>query len=64
MEQEVLMVVAQVQNHVKLLKVTATPTMSALDISYVEKTTVSLLFHQMMTAAMTPLQVHRNFSSK
>ena len=57
-------VVAQIQNHVELLKVTVRIMMSALVISYVEQTTAFLHFHQVLTAAMTPLQVHKNNSSK
>ena len=49
--------VAQVQNHVELLKVTAILMMIALVISYVDQTTASIHFHIGLTAAMTPLQV-------
>ena len=63
MGQAAIMTVAQVQLLVELLKVTVTAMKSALVISYVEQTTASHHFQQRLTAAMTPLQVHRNIIS-
>ena len=46
-----------VHSHVEYLKETVTMMMSVLAICYVEQTTASLHFHQILTAVMTPYQV-------
>ena len=62
MGQEAPGTVAIVQSLVELLKETATMMMIALVISYVEVETASLHFQDMMTAAMTPFQVSKDFT--
>ena len=51
-----------VHSHVEYLKETVTMMMSVLAICYVEQTTASLHFHGMLTAAMTPFQVSKDFT--
>ena len=48
--------------HVDYLKETVTMIISVLAICYVEQTTASLHFHGMLTAAMTPFQVSKDFT--
>ena len=51
-----------VHSHVEYLKETVTWMMSVLAICYVEQTTASLQFHGMLTAAMIPFQVSKDFT--
>ena len=51
-----------VHSHVEYLKETVTMMMSVLAICYVEQTTASLHFNGMLTAAMTPFQVSKDFT--
>ena len=51
-----------VHSHVEYLKETVTMMMSVLAICYVEHTTASLHFQGMLTAAMTPFQVSKDFT--
>ena len=51
-----------VQSHVEYLKETVTMMMSVLAICYVDKTTASLQLTLWMTAAMTPIQVSKDFT--
>ena len=62
MGQELCQVVVLVQIIVEYLKETVTMMMSVLAICYVEQTTASLHFHGMLTAAMTPFQVSKDFT--
>ena len=60
--QEALIVAVLVHTHVEYLKETVTMMMSVLAICYVEQTTASLHFQGMLTAAMTPFQVSKDFT--
>ena len=62
MGQELGGVVVLVHSHVEYLKATVTMMMSVLAICYVEQTTASLHFQGMLTAAMTPFQVSKDFT--
>ena len=57
-----LLVAVLVHSHVEYLKETVTMIMSVLAIRYVEPTTASLHFHGMLTAAMIPFQVSKDFT--
>ena len=54
------MIVALALTHVEYLKEIVMVMMIALVISYAEKITVTILFHQMLIAATTLLQVSRD----
>ena len=51
-----------VHSHVEYLKETVTMMMSVLAICYVEQTTASLHLNMVLTAAMTPFQVSKDFT--
>ena len=51
-----------VHSHVEYLKADVTMIMSVLAICYVEQTTASLHLHGLLTAAMTPFQVSKDFT--
>ena len=55
-------VVVLFHSHVEYLKETVTMMMSVLAICYVEQTTASLHFNGVLTAAMTPFQVSKDFT--
>ena len=60
--QETIGVVVLVQIIAEYLKETVTMMKSVLAICYVDTATASLNFHGMLTAAMTPFQVSKDFT--